>query len=199
MRRLLELALLVFAAAVALTPLPRSAVERLYSRGLYPLIQPRLTGFSNTIAIALFDVTLLVIVAAVFLLWVLRLRRATQGRVLRTAGILLLDTTAIAALLYCWFLAAWGLNYQREPLRAQLDFREDRVTAEGLQELAFRDVDAMNTLYDAASRGPWPAPDELPSELHAAFARAQGDVGMAWRAVPGQPKRSLLDYYFKRV
>jgi hypothetical protein len=199
MRRLLELALVVFAAAVALTPLPRSAVERMYSRGLYPLIQPRLTGFSNTIAIALFDVTLLVIVTAAFLLWIVRLRRAAHGRLLRTAGMLLLDTTAIAALLYCWFLAAWGLNYQREPLRTQLDFQEDRITAEGLHELALRDVDAMNALYDAANHGPWPAPGETPAKLQAAFARAQGDLGMAWRAVPGHPKRSLLDLYFRRV
>lgn len=199
MRRLLELALVVFAAAVALTPLPRSAVERMYSRGLYPLIQPRLTGFSNTVAIALFDIALLVIVTAVLLLWVVRLRRAAQGRVVRTAGGLLLETTAIAALLYCWFLAAWGLNYQREPLRTQLDFQEGRITGESLHHLALRDVDAMNALYDAAHRGPWPAPGELPSELRSAFARAQGDLGMAWRAAPGQPKRSLLDMYFRLV
>lgn len=199
MRRLLEFALVVFAAAVSLTPLPRSAVERVYSRGLYPLIQPRLTGFSNTIAVALFDATLLTVSAAVLLLWIVRIRRAPRGRALCTAARLLLDTSAFAALLYCWFLATWGLNYQREALRTQLDFREDRITIEGLQKLARRDVDALNALYAPAHRDRWPELGELPPVLDPAFARAQGDLGMAWRVVPGQPKRSLLDLYFRRM
>src|ERR1700674_4798376 len=122
MRRVLELALIVFAVAVAATPLPRSAVERVYARGLYPTIQPQLTGLSNATSMALLDVTLLVLAVAVLVLWTVRRRTAPRGRVVRAAGSLALDTAAIGAVIYFWFLAAWGLNYQREPLRTQLDF-----------------------------------------------------------------------------
>ena len=58
MRRVFESVLVILAVAAALLPFPRPAVERIYSRGVYPLIQPRLTAFSNYLNLALFDVAL---------------------------------------------------------------------------------------------------------------------------------------------
>jgi Protein of unknown function (DUF3810) len=199
MRRLLELGVIVFAGVLALTPLPRGAVERVYSRGVYPVIQPRLTALSNAVRFPLFDVALLVVAIAVPLWWVVRLRQGTRGRSWHTVAWLLADTAAFAAVLYCWFLVTWGLNYQREPLRAQLDFREERITSDGLRALARRDVDALNVLYDAANRRSWPEFDELPPVLGPAYLRAQGDLALPWRARAGRPKRSLLNFYFTRV
>ncbi len=199
MRRVLELVLIVCAVAVAATPLPRGAVERVYARGLYPIIQPRLTGLSNATSMALLDVTLLVLVVAALVLWTVRLRTAPRGRLVRAAGSLALDTAAIGAVIYFWFLAAWGLNYQREPLRTQLDFREDRISQDALHRLALQDVESLNGLYAEANSAPWPELAGLPPALQPAFARAQHDLGMSWQAIPGRPKRSLLNPYFTRV
>jgi hypothetical protein len=147
-RRPLQFVLIAAAICVAFTPLPRARVERWYSRGVYPAIQPRLTSVSNRVPFAVFDVVLIGGVAAVLAMWFVRLRR-TQGSTVRTVTDLLIDTACVGSALYFWFLVAWGLNYQREPLRLQLDFQDGRITAEALRDFAFRDVEAMNQLYDS--------------------------------------------------
>src|SRR6059058_3676801 len=127
---MLQLLIIAAAVAVAVLPLPRALVERVYSRGIYPAIQPRLTSLSNHVAFALFDVALVALIAAVLAMWVVVLRRRARGTFLNTAGRLVLNTGVLAALVYVWFLAGWGLNYQREPLRTRLDFQEDRITSD---------------------------------------------------------------------
>ena len=61
-----RIALLAGAAAAALVPLPPQAVERAYSRGLYPPLQRLLTSASNLTPFPAFDI-LIVIVTAGFL------------------------------------------------------------------------------------------------------------------------------------
>ena len=198
MARVLKFFALVAAAAMALAPLPRGTVERVYARGLYPLVQPPLTSLTNRTPFAWFDVMLLTAAVSIAALWIVRLKRRRRG-VLSTIGGLAVDTAVIAAVLYLWFLAAWGLNYRREPLRAQLDFQEDRITRERLRELGLRNVESLNVLYEDAHAGGWPELHAMPVALAPAFVRAQQDLAMSWRAVPGLPKRSLLNFYFTRV
>src|SRR5262245_4903647 len=113
MPRVLKFTLILSAAILALSPLPRTTVEQLYSRGIYPMLQPRLTSLSNGAPFALFDAVVVVIVIAMIGLWTARLR-ALRGRSGKSAWLaaLAIDTAAIASVLYLWFLAVWGLNYQ---------------------------------------------------------------------------------------
>jgi hypothetical protein len=165
---------------------------------VYPVVQPRLTSLTNRTPFAWFDVLLLIGGGAIAAMWIVRIRRRRQ-RLVRTIGGLTLDTAAVAAAIYLWFLAAWGLNYRREPLSASLDFREERITRENLRQLGFRGVESLNTLHrDAHARG-WPALGELPGSLAPAFDEAQGELAATWRAEPGIPKRSVLNFYFTRV
>ena len=134
---MLKLLLIFVAGLVALAPLPRNAVERVYSRGLYPVVQPRLTALSNSTPFAWFDALVLLTIGATLALWTVRIgrlprRRGAAAKVGTIAG-LTIDTAAIGAVLYLWFLVAWGLNYQRQPLHEQLDFREDRITRDALR------------------------------------------------------------------
>jgi len=199
MRRAIEILVVATAAAAALTPFPRSAVERVYSRGLYPRIQPRLTALSNIVSVSLFDVTIVCFAAAIILVWIAGFRGAARGARLRTAGSLLLTTLAGGALLYIWFLACWGLNYRREPIRSQLDFADDRISQAALDALAVRDVNSLNGLYADAHRSQFPEFPRLREQLSAPFDRVQRDLAMRWRVTPARPKRSLLDLYFRRV
>jgi hypothetical protein len=209
MRSVLKFFVVLAAAAIAIVPLPRASVERVYARGAYPLIQPRLTMLTNSTSIAWFDVMLLVVAGVVMAMWITRLRRLVRrshlgegGRragVLKTAGGLVVDTAAIAAAVYLWFLIAWGLNYQREPLRAQLDFQEDRITRDALRDLARRNIESLNALYQDAHASGWPELHALPDLLAPAFVRAQQDLAMTWRTQPAVPKRSLLNFYFTRM
>jgi hypothetical protein len=198
MRHVLKLLVLATAAALALAPIPPRTVEQVYSRGIYPAVQPRLTWLTNRTPFAWFDMLLLFGGTAIVGMWVVRLRRGRQ-RLVRTIGGLTLDTAAAAALVYLWFLAVWGLNYRREPLSAFLDFREERITRENLRRLGFRGVESLNALHkDAHGRG-WPALTEMPDVLARAFDQAQQELAAPWRAEPGIPKRSVFNFYFTRV
>jgi hypothetical protein len=195
---LLKLALILVAAILAFVPLPRHAVERMYARGLYPIVQPRLTALSNSTPFAWFDVLVVLSVVAMVALWIVRVRQRRKG-VGRTLAGLAFDTVAAGAVLYLWFLTAWGLNYQRQPLREQLDFREDRITQDALRHLAARTVDALNTLHRDAHAAGWAELAATPVALEPAFVRAQRDLALSWTARAGRPKRTLLNFYFTRV
>jgi hypothetical protein len=198
MGSLFKIVLIAVAAAIAVTPLPRADVERVFSRGIYPRIQPPLTSLTNATPVAWFDVMALVVVGSIGVVWIRRWRRRRTG-VLNTLGALAVDTAAIGAVLYLWFLIAWGLNYQREPLRTQLDYREDRISSEALRTLAIRNIGSLNALYKQAHAGEWPELREVPTMLESAFRIAQLDLAMTWYAQPGVPKRSILNFYFTRV
>ena len=198
MLRTIKFLLILVAAAIAVTPLPRATVERVYSRGVYAAIQPALTSASNLSSIAWFDVALVAVGLMVITLLLVRWRARKRGW-LRAAGALAVDTAALAGLLYLWFLAAWGLNYQRQPLRAQLDFQESRITREALRALAVRDVTLLNRQYGDAHRQGWAEYDRTAAVLSPAFVVAQRELGMEWQAAPGRPKRSLIDPYFRRA
>ena len=198
MLRLLKFVLILGALLFAVVPLPRTIVARTYSRGIYPVVQPHLTGLSNRTSVALFDPIVLAAVSGLVVMWFLRLRRRRTGAA-RALAAVTLDTAAICAVLYLWFLGAWGLNYRREPLREQLDFREDRITREALRELALKNTASLNALYTDAHAEGWPPLRDTAAILQPAFVRAQHDLALTWTAAAGRPKGTLFNFYFTRV
>src|SRR5688500_18992904 len=207
-KSLLKITLIVVATVLAFTPLPRQTVERMYSRGVYAIVQPRLTALSNSTPFAWFDVLVVMMIVATIAMWVTRLSlprrsgaaaKAGKKGVGATIGGLAFDTATLGAVLYMWFLFAWGLNYQRQPLREQLDFRADRITRDALRAFADRTVDSLNALHRDAHAGGWPELAATPAALEPAFVRAQRDLALSWTAQPGRPKRTLFNFYFTRV
>lgn len=197
----LKLAAIAAAIWAAAGPLPSDLVERVYSQGFYPRLQLRLTTFSNTTAVSLLDVGAIVMVAIVAVRWFVRVRHAGRDRrrVVRAMLLLTADTLVMAALIYLWFVVAWGMNYRRQPLRNALDFQEERITPEALRALATRTVSELNALYPAAWRQSWPALGQMPEFLRTGFTRARRQLGIGWGVVPAVPKRSLLNGYFTRT
>lgn len=197
----LKLVTIVVAIWAAAGPLPSDLVERTYSQGFYPRLQLRLTTFSNLTAVSLLDVGAIMMVAIVAVRWFGRLRHAGRDRrrVVRTILLLMVETLVMAAVLYLWFVVAWGMNYRRQPLRHALDFQEARITPEALRGLATRTIRELNALYPAAWRETWPALGEMPEFLRTGFTRAQRQLGIGWGVVPAVPKRSLLNAYFTRT
>src|SRR5688572_2976861 len=164
---------------------------------------------SNSTPFAWFDALVLLTIGATLALWTVRIGRLSQSgaaaKAGRHAGVgrlltgLTIDTAVIGAVLYLWFLVAWGLNYQRQPLHEQLDFREDRITRDALRALAERTVDSLNALHRDAHAASWPELADMPTELGPAFLRAQRDLALQWTARTGRPKRTLFNFYFTRV
>src|SRR3954470_3130855 len=194
-RTALRASLVLAAVAAALLPLPPAAVERWYAGPVYGTVQPVLTSASNLAPFALSDVLIALVSAA----WLLLAVRDLAGPRPRRRGALriVIRTMVWSAACYLLFLAAWGLNYRRPRLRETLKYDASSVTPAAALTAAQLAVARLNALHDAAHAEPQPAAGEVDAVLAAAFARASGDAGITRDVVPGRPKRTWLDPYFR--
>jgi hypothetical protein len=185
----------VAAAAIALAvPWPPSIVEAWYATGVYPAWQRIATPLTNLVPFAIFDA---IIVGGVVVIVIALVRGwRTTGSRLRRAGAVAGRLAVSAAILYLWFLAAWGLNYQRRPLADRLGLDRGRATRAAANRLAEETVRELNRLHPLAHAQPWPDRDGLAPVLAAPFAAALGGIG-ARDVVPGRAKASLLQPYFR--
>jgi uncharacterized protein DUF3810 len=192
------MAMIAGAAGMAFLPLPSSGIERYYSDGMYARLQPVLTSFSNRAAIPLLDVLMVVLAG----LWLMQLARdLTRGHGLALGIARIGWRTAVwFAALYLVFMGMWGLNYRRVPLAEKLGSRDGGVTADAANAMAGAAVDQANLLYERArSQASGFEDDGVEAALATAFSRAVELVGGRATTVVARPKRSLLDWYFKRA
>ena len=190
-------ALIGAAVAAAVVPLPAATVDRWYSARVYATLQPLLTSISNLAPFALLDL----LTGGIAIAWIAlaaRDLRYAPGR-LRAAGRIASRTLVWCAALYLVFLALWGLNYRRPRLRDALAFEPAAVTPEAALAAGRLAADRLNALHDAAHASGWPAADAVDPGLSDGFARAVRDVGITREVVPARPKRTLLDWYFRRA
>ena len=183
-------ALILVAAIAAIAPVPSGVVERVFSRGLYPVVQRALTPISNLVPIALLDLLIAVVVGLIVTATVRSLRSGGGWRgAVRPIGLLLLKVVAASYLL---FLALWGMNYRRLPLEEKLAFDRARVTQQHAIALASEAVRRLNSLHGQAhavvfDRG----------RLAVAFAAAERTLGATRPTAVGLPKSSILGFYFR--
>jgi len=189
--RIVRLAIVSLALAAAILPIPSQLVEAWYSRRVYPAIQAVVTPFSNTVPVALLDVAIGVLVVAVARGFRRRVRAAGFVRAL-AGGFVTLAT--LTATMFVAFLILWGLNYRRVPLEQKVEFDHSRVTREAALRLGEHAVRVVNAEHAMAHSS-----GEDHASLEAAFASAQRMLGNQRLAVPGVPKRSLLELYFRKA
>jgi len=193
-------AVVMIALGAALLPIPAGMVERLYSTGLYLTIQPLLTGASNRTSFALLDL-LIVAVAAIWIGCAVHDIAASASRI-RGALRIVVRTILWCAVFYLLFLAIWGLNYRRLRLIDRLAFDGAAATADAARAVGGVAVDRLNALHQQAHAEGWGTTDgasRVNVGLASAFARAVGDAGIPSSIVVGRPKRTLLDWYFRRA
>lgn len=182
------------AATLAVVPSDAGLVERWFSSGVYPRLQPVITGLSNQTPVALLDVLigLVLVGVAAAAAHVVRARgrrlRAAAGAILRLAG--------IAALLYVAFVLVWGLNYRRVPMTDRLVMGEPPDTT-AVTAFARRVVGRVNALHGPAHQLVWSSDEWRNPQLRAAFARTQRLLTAAPPAEPGRLKTTLLGPYFR--
>jgi hypothetical protein len=188
---------LIAAAAVALLiPWPPGAVEAAFSDGLYPVWQRAATTATNVLPFAAFDAVLAGAVVTLGVLTVRAWRRGHGGRG-RRAGAALAAALAVVAATYLWFLVTWGFNYQRVPLAIRAGLDRTRATPERLAAFADDTVDELNRLHPIAHAHPWPVDGALVEALRPGFQAALPRLGLRRDIVPGRPKWSLLQPYFR--
>jgi len=187
--------LVVMAAAVAVTPAPRSLVESLYSARVFPLVQHWATGLSNRVGVALFD--LLIVAAALWWAGSIIVDIAGRRPFPRVFVRIFARSITAAAVVYLAFAAMWGLNYRRMPLTARIAFDERAITPAASRDLANRAADEVNALYVSAHSELALTGGGAGPGLESGFAAAQQALHIQRPALPGRPKRTLLDPYFR--
>ncbi len=191
-----RLSLLGLALAGFLVPLPAALVERFYSTTMFPRIQSIVTAASNRTGVVWFDVMSAIVVIGFLYLCARDLRRRSPGTALWRIGRRLVTLTAV---LYLAFLVMWGLNYRRESMRQRVPFDATRMTPDAARSLARETVMRMNALHDAAHLEGWVDSATVDPVLVRAFLDTTHALGLPAGATPGRPKRSLLDWYFRRA
>ena len=194
--RIFQVLIIGAAVLVAVFRPGRLTVEDVYARRWYPLLQANLTSLSNQLPIALFDVALVVVILLVVTTWVMTLRRAKKKR-LRGIGQALVSTLTIAAVIYLWFLGAWGLNYARQPLEARLPYDATRVTPAAVRVLAEHAVREANRTHAAGHAAGFPAVNAMPQPLITALQDVERELGRPRTTVIARPKYSLLTPFFR--
>jgi len=190
-------ALVAAATGAALVRLPPTMVERLYSAHVYAGVQPLLTSISNLAPFALFDVLVAIVAVSWIALGVRDLVRV-KGR-LRALALIVWRGIVWSAALYLAFLIIWGLNYRRVRLVEALAADSTRVTPAAVKEAAAFSAGQMNAVYAAAHAAGWPPAGAIDSELPEALERALTDAGRPHAVVPGRPKRTIFDWFFRKA
>lgn len=193
-----RLVLVALAVAAAVAPMPATAVERLYSTRIYPAVQAHLTAVSNGIGAGLLDIVAALALAGWLGALVADFRWRRLGW-LRAAGHSAARTIVLGAGAYLAFVALWGLNYRRVPLADKLQFDAAAVSPAAARDLAATAIERLNALHERAHPSDAPTLDGIDPRLAEAFAQVQRDLGAVRVAVPGRPKHTLFDFYFRRA
>ncbi len=192
-----QLTPIAIAALVAVFPPSPPTVERSYARWLYPALQAQLTSVSNRFSLALFDVTLSLIILAAIGGWTYWFRRVRRERSIRPIGRGLFATLAGAATVYLWFLIAWGFNYARPPLETMVPYEASRVTPMAVRLLAEHAVREANRTHAAAHAAGFPAIHDSPLPLVTALHQVERELGRPQPTRVAQPKTSWLSPFFR--
>lgn len=172
-------------------------IERWYANGLYPQLQAAVTSASNRVPVALFDVAIVVFVAMTLGTSIWSIRVARKKRSIRAIGRGFAATLTLVAVIYLWFLAAWGLNYARQPLEARLPYDASRVTPAAVRALAEHAVREANRTHAPGHAAGFPAVDAMPQPLVTALQEVERELGRPRTTVIARPKYSLLTPFFR--
>ncbi len=188
-----NLCIIACACAAAVLPAPGPVVERFYSTGVYPPFQQLVTSGSNLVPFPLLDVALVVLP----IVWIGAIARGVSRspRRLAAAARWAWRTAVVAAGVYLVFLFGWGFNYRRVPLERKLGYDARAVTSDAARNAARLATSRLNGLFSNAHAAPtnvWVDPT-----LPAAFATATRELGASGTTVPGRPKKTLLNFYFR--
>jgi Protein of unknown function (DUF3810) len=189
----LEIAVVAAAAAAALAPVPPAFIEHTYSRGLYAHLQPVVTAVSSRSPVALLDTAALVCLIGLAAAVARSRRREGAASALRHLVRLVVVGAAVC---YVWFALFWGFNYRRIPLEEKLAYDASRITREYAVGFGRTAVERVNALQ-ATESGALGSLDYV--DLERAFADVEAHLGATRAARVAQPKRSLLQWYFRKA
>ncbi len=183
----------VVALATVFVPVPPNVVEMFYSQDMYPWLQNIFTGATNFLPFAALDAIIILLVIAVLF----RIRRLYY--VVRQRGIfdaiweIARRVARMGAIITIMFVWAWGFNYRRQPLEAQLPKGTvNRPTIEALQ-LAMIDGNILaSRLRQGVMAGPALSYNQIAERLFVPLNTGLKLLGRPPLSREGRPKYSLV-------
>lgn len=188
---------MALAVVCAFIPMSPWTIERMFSTGIYPPVQQRLTWFSNLAPFALFDVLTLAAALVLMTTLVRGIRRARRERRWMALLPMLARIATAAAAAYLIFLGAWGFNYRRVPMTDRLVLQHDAPDAEAVLRLGLQAATELNALHGPAHAGGWSETPLGDRQLREAYASVQGWLSDAPGALPGRLKATIYGPYFR--
>ena len=196
-KRAFQAAAIGAAAVVALMPPGDAPVERWYADWLYPILQANLTSLSNRLPVALFDIAIVVFIAVLIVIWVRSIRAARKKQALGSLWRGVTSTLTLLAVVYLWFLAAWGLNYARPPLESQLTFDRARITPDAVRVLAEYAIERANQTHAAGHAAGFQSIADSPQALIDALHQVEKEFGRPRPTVFATPKWSIFSPFYR--
>ena len=187
----------VAALAAALSQTPPAVADGMYAGRLYPALQAALTGTSNILPLAVFDVACGALAGVLVVIWWRAVRAWRTTRSWRPFATATARTLLAAAGAVLWFQLVWGLNYARPPLDVRLALPAGGPTAGEVAALLIRAVAGANADHAAAHAAGFPGPRDVPEALAAALHEVERADGRSRPSTPGRPKLTLLAPYFR--
>ena len=183
--------ILIVLAAIALAGIrfPAGWVEKVYSTGLYPHLAACVKPLTRWSPVPVLDVLLVTAAIGLPAWWIWQIRAAGAGRKWRAAGRAAFATLTLAAALVCAFELLWGLNYQRLPLTAKLDWDSKRVTPQAALALSKSAIEHLNAEVGAARGQPMPAAGTMARGAGAVLSAGRPGIG----ASPGFQRGGAAD------
>jgi hypothetical protein len=191
--------ILIVLAAIGLTAVrfPARWVENVYSTGLYPHLAAWGKALTRWLPVSMFDMLLVAAAVGFPAWWIWKIRSAGPGGRWRAAGRAAFATITLAAALVCAFELLWGLNYQRLPLTAKLDWDAKRVTRQAALDLARTAIEHLNAEVSAARGQPMPGPEQWRPALERSFREVVRELGHRPDFSGVAPRTSLVNPFLE--
>ena len=179
--------------ALAAVRLPARWVENLYSTGLYPHLAAGVKPLTRWFPVPVNDLLLVTLAIGLPAWWIWKIRAAGAGRKWLAAGSAAFDTLTLAAAWVCAFEFLWGLNYQRLPLTAKLDWDSKRVTPQATLALSKSAIEHLNAEAAAARGTPMPPPEQWRAALERSFQPVVRELGHRLDFSGVAPRASIVN------
>jgi Protein of unknown function (DUF3810) len=164
-------------------------IERHYSNGYYPHIDAVLRSFAQPLPFSLGDALGVVFVVTLGTWLFDTTRDAFRRRRFGKIGVAALRICSVLALIFIWFMVAWGYNYGRVPAASKIIVDNSRTNEDSVAAFADRVVDELDANAEAAHAVKVPSVAEMGAGLAPTFEAAIHRLGdeASYSAPPIKP------------
>jgi len=190
-RGIINIALAVFIFALMLFADHPAAVERYYSRGIYPLVCHIFHPVFNLFPFSVGDIIYMAVV--VFLVYAfVRLLRMLIRRQWKLAGIFVLGVMIGFQAAIIAFYLFWGMNYYRPSAAERLNLEDTTYTPAELQSVTAMMIDSANACRQRVTQTDMARSNNTIYQTAIGAVKQLGDSSSSFKVYSPEIKSSLL-------